>query len=95
MPSGSHSYDRARRLFPQHLWQVTAVAFSDFVRRDGRIRLICSPAITQEDFEAAREASTLSVQAQDLVREELEDLLERPDSVPAAKLLGVDWSGRG
>lgn len=83
------SYDRAVGYFRSTLWQVTAVAFSDFVRRGGQIRLICSPAITPEDFEAAREASTLSVQAQDLVRGELEDLLERPDSVPAAKLLGA------
>jgi superfamily II DNA or RNA helicase len=82
-------YDRAVGFFRSTLIQVTAIAFSDFVRRGGQMRLICSPAITPEDFEAAKEASTLSAQAQRLVREELETLLETPASVPAAKLLGA------
>lgn len=82
-------YDRAVGYFRSTLLQVTAVAFSDFVRRDGRMRLICSPALTPEDFESAREAALLSGRAQALVREDLENLLLAPESVPAAKLLGA------
>lgn len=80
-------YDRAVGYFSSTLLHVVAVAFSDFVRRDGRMRLICSPALRPEDFDAMKAAADPQAQAQGLVRRELEELLARPETVPATKLL--------
>ncbi len=48
------SYDRAVGYFSSTLYHVVALAFSDFVRRGGHMRLICSPALTPEDFAAMK-----------------------------------------
>lgn len=82
-------YDRAVGYFSSTLYQVVALAFSDFVRRGGRMRLVCSPALTQEDFDAMKEADTIGRHLQATVRQDLEALLQRPEAVPATKLLAT------
>ncbi|MBV9383333.1 MAG: DEAD/DEAH box helicase family protein [Streptosporangiaceae bacterium] len=83
------SYDRAVGYFSSALYHVLALAFSDFVRRGGHIRLICSPALTPEDFAAMKEADQIGRYAQSTVRTDLEMLLARPEAVPATKLLAT------
>ena len=82
-------YDRAVGFFSSTLFHVVALAYSDFVRRGGRLRLICSPALSPEDFDAMKEADEIGRYAQSRVRAELQDLLNRPDAVPATRLLAT------
>jgi superfamily II DNA or RNA helicase len=83
------SYDRAVGYFSSALYHVLALAFSDFVRRGGHMRLICSPALTPADFAAMKEADQIGRYAQSTVRADLEMLLARPEAVPATKLLAT------
>lgn len=82
-------YDRAVGYFSSTLLHVVALAYSDFVRRGGRLRLICSPALKPNDFEAMKEAEQIGRHAQALVRAELQELLERPEALPATRLLAT------
>jgi superfamily II DNA or RNA helicase len=85
----SLKYDRAVGYFSSTLYQVVALAFADFVRRGGRMRLICSPALTPEDFTTMKDAEQIGRLAQESVRQDLEMLLRRPEAVPATKLLAT------
>ena len=85
----SRRYDRAVGYFSSTLYQVVAIAFSDFVGRGGRMRLVCSPALAPEDFAAMKEADEIGRRAQATVRQDLDMLLQRPEAVPATKLLAT------
>ncbi|MHC5559293.1 DEAD/DEAH box helicase family protein [Kocuria sp. U4B] len=82
-------YDRAVGYFSSTLYQVVGLAFTDFARRGGRMRLVCSPALTPEDFDAMKQADEIGRRAQETVREDLERLLNNPAAVPATKLLAT------
>ncbi|WP_159451075.1 DEAD/DEAH box helicase family protein [Micromonospora cremea] len=82
-------YDRAVGYFSSTLYHVVALAFSDFVRRDGRMRLICSPALAPEDFATMKEADEIGRYAQSTIRADLQMLLTRPEAVPATRLLAT------
>ncbi|MCC6497157.1 MAG: DEAD/DEAH box helicase family protein [Propionibacteriaceae bacterium] len=85
----SSRYDRAVGYFSSTLYQVVGFAFTDFARRGGRMRLVCSPALTPDDFEVMKTADELGRRAQQTVREDLERLLNNPAAVPATKLLAT------
>jgi superfamily II DNA or RNA helicase len=85
----SVKYDRAVGYFSSTLYQVVGLTFADFARRDGRMRLICSPALTPEDFDTMKSADEIGMRAQQTVREDLERLLDNPAAVPATKLLAT------
>lgn len=53
-PALSHSvqYDRAAGYFSSAIFALAPAAFSDFVERGGRIRLLCSPNLSEADAEA-------------------------------------------
>ncbi len=80
------TYDRAVGYFSSSLFSVTAIAYSDFVTREGHMRLICSPAIKREDFDAMKEGLS---SPQQRLREEMELLLAAPESLPATRLLAT------
>ena len=61
---------------------------SDFVRRGGRMRLICSPALNLPDYEAMQKGMT-EVRSRELIGAHLDDLLAKPEAVPATKLLAT------
>jgi superfamily II DNA or RNA helicase len=82
-------YDRAVGYFSSTLYHVLALAFSDFVQRGGHMRLVCSPALTPEDFAAMKEADQIGRYAQSTVRADLELLLAKPQAVPATRLLAT------
>jgi superfamily II DNA or RNA helicase len=82
-------YDRAVGYFSSTLYQVVGLAFADFARRDGRMRLICSPALTPDDFDAMKDAAEIGRRAQESVRGDLERLLANPAAVTATKLLAT------
>ena len=81
-------YDRAVGYFSSTLYHVLALAFSDFVQRGGHMRLVCSPALTPEDFAAMKEADQIGRYAQSTVRADLEMLLSRPASSASDKTAG-------
>lgn len=85
----STRYDRAVGYFSSTLYQVVGLAFTDFARRGGRLRLVCSPALSLEDFDIMKEADELGRRAQETVREDLERLLSNPAAVPATRLLAT------
>lgn len=82
-------YDRAVGYFSSTLYQVVGLAFADFARRGGRMRLICSPALSPEDFTVMKDADEIGRRAQASVREDLEILLRNPAAVPATRLLAT------
>lgn len=82
-------YDRAVGYFSSTLYQVVGLAFTDFALRGGRMRLVCSPALTPEDFDAMKEADEIGRRAQETVRDDLDRLLANPAAVPATKLLAT------
>lgn len=82
-------YDRAVGYFSSTLLQMVALAYSDFVRRGGRMRLICSPALTPEDFEAMKTAGEIARHAQSEVRRDLHNILSQPNAVPPTRLLAT------
>ena len=81
--------DWAVGYFSSALYHVLALAFPDFVRRGGHMRLIRSPALTSQDFAAMKKADQSGRRAQSAVRADLEMLLARPKAVPATKLLAT------
>lgn len=85
----SVQYDRAVGYFSSTLYQVAAVAYSDFVRRDGHLRLICSPALTAHDFEAMKRGEDLECRLRESVDADLEKLLLEPQALPATRLLAT------
>jgi superfamily II DNA or RNA helicase len=85
----SIKYDRAVGYFSSTLYQVVGLAFTDFARRGGRMRLVCSPALTPEDFDAMKQADEIGRRTQETVREDLDRLLNNPAAVPATKLLAT------
>lgn len=82
-------YDRAVGYFSSTLVHVVAIAFSDFARRGGKMRLICSPSLTIQDFEAMQEGQTAADLAQDTVKSDIEQLLANPTAIPATRLLAT------
>ncbi|GIL29185.1 DEAD/DEAH box helicase family protein [Actinocatenispora comari] len=82
-------YDRAVGYFSSTLYQVVGLAFSDFVRRGGGMRLICSPALSPEDFAVMKDADEIARHAQATVRADLDTLLQHPEAVPATRLLAT------
>ncbi|WP_146072548.1 DEAD/DEAH box helicase family protein [Arthrobacter sp. 4R501] len=82
-------YDRAVGYFSSTLYQVVGLAFTDFARRGGRLRLVCSPALTPEDFDAMKQGDEIGRRAQETVREDLERLLNDPATVPATRLMAT------
>jgi superfamily II DNA or RNA helicase len=80
-------YDRAVGFFSSSLYQVIALAFADFVSRDGMMRLVCSPRLTEEDFMAMKNG--VERRAQQTLREDFEALLAHTETLPAARLLAT------
>jgi superfamily II DNA or RNA helicase len=82
-------YERAVGFFSSSLFHVVAVAYSDFVRRGGHMRLICSPALTQDDFEAMKTADEIGRYLQEQVQSEIQELLRRPETIAPTRLLAT------
>ncbi|MGX1769503.1 DEAD/DEAH box helicase family protein [Dietzia sp. NPDC055343] len=82
-------YDRAVGYFSSALYQVVGLAFADFAIRGGKMRLICSPALTPDDYELMKDAYDLARRAQESVRKDLDEMLANPAAAPATKLLAT------
>ena len=54
------TYDRAVGYFRSSIFFVTGVAMTDFAQRDGRMRVVCSPSLTEEDQQVIRTTGGIS-----------------------------------
>jgi superfamily II DNA or RNA helicase len=83
----SISYDRAVGYFSSAIFGVLPQAFTDFAERGGKMRLVCSPVVSPQDFQwmhsmAAREISEVFTTS-------LEELGSDPDLAGPVNLLAA------
>jgi superfamily II DNA or RNA helicase len=71
-------YDRAVGYFRSSFYSLTGVATARFALRGGRIRLLCSPELTEEDVTAIQEGLDQRAALDTAVRRELEQILRYP-----------------
>jgi superfamily II DNA or RNA helicase len=82
-------YDRAVGYFRSSLYILVGVAFSDFASANGKMRLVCSTALTRDDVKAIQEGlSTRSVMTAVLKRD-LDEMVNDPHGMPVVQLLAT------
>jgi len=87
--AAAHKYDRAVGYFSSAIYALAWPSLREFVDNGGRIRLICSPVLSDEDVAAM----TAGYAARDddaqgtLLKEEFRQLLVTPGTVKPAKVL--------
>jgi len=82
-------YDRAVGFFSSTIYIIAWPALKDFVRRGGRMRIICSPLLTEEDKEALTQGYLARVEEETAKRlaEEIRQLLASPFLEKPARVL--------
>src|SRR5207248_2258544 len=71
-------YDRAVGYFRSSFYSLTGIATARFALRGGRIRLLCSPELTEEDLIAIQEGLDQRAALDIALRRELEQILRYP-----------------
>src|SRR4051794_27690923 len=71
----AETYDRAAGYFRASLFALVGLAFSDFARRGGKMRLVCSPSLTKDDAEAIERGLDERERLEDSLRNDLRRLL--------------------
>lgn len=88
--SQADSYDRAVGYFRSSIYSLTANATIEFARRGGKLRLVCSPTLTQEDVQAIDEGyQSRNMAVLQLLEREVDRLLSSIDFRDHAKILGT------
>jgi superfamily II DNA or RNA helicase len=82
-------YRRAVGFFRSSLYAIAGLAFADFLRRDGRIRLICSPSFTKEDLEAIGSGLTWRQASDARIASDLQAIITNPSAIPAVQFLAT------
>jgi len=74
------SYDRAVGFFNSTIYMIAWPSLKDFVKRQGKMRVICSPVLSAEDMEALGEGYEGRLKEQNRIRltEEINRMLEDP-----------------
>ncbi|WP_367394713.1 DEAD/DEAH box helicase family protein [Cupriavidus sp. Agwp_2] len=87
--AAAHAYDRAVGYFSSAIYALAWPSLREFVENQGRIRLICSPVLSDDDVNAmAVGYSARDDDAQGtLIKEEFRRLLATPGTVKPAKVL--------
>ncbi len=80
-PALSHSvsYDRAAGYFSSSLIAIAPLAYSSFVSRNGRMRLICSPHVSAIDAERLTLAIDASIPETDELMSDIAQLIDSDD----------------
>ena len=83
------SYDRAVGFFSSTVYTIAWSTLKDFVRRGGKMRIICSPVLSDEDIKALEEGYSARVEKDVTARlaEEVKHLLDNPTLQEPAKVL--------
>ena len=77
--SNATRYDRAVGFFRSSVFLLIGPDFLSFALRGGRVRLLCSPSLTEEDYEAIRNGYELrDMHLQNVVDRDIDDLLTVP-----------------
>ena len=87
--SRASQYDRAVGFFSSSLYAAVSVALSQFIERGGRIRLVCSPHLSQNDIEAIERGLSLREQIEANLLAEVRSLANDPANIPAVELLAT------
>jgi superfamily II DNA or RNA helicase len=82
-------YDRAAGYFRSSIFNLVAVAVSDFVIRGGRMRLICSPSLSDEDEQVIRRLGVQPDSVERSLTVDLEAALEDAEQLPVVELLAT------
>ncbi|OWW18370.1 DEAD/DEAH box helicase family protein [Noviherbaspirillum denitrificans] len=87
--AAAHTYDRAVGYFSSAIYALAWPSLREFVDNGGRIRLICSPVLSEGDVSAMTAGyAARNEEAQgNLLKEEFRQLLTTPGSVKPAKVL--------
>lgn len=87
--SVAERYDRAAGYFRSSLFVMVGVAMSDFALRGGRMRLVCSPQLSEKDKAGIEQGITWRDHLSDALVEDLQRMLEVPDNRPVVELLAT------
>jgi len=87
--SVANYYDRAVGYFRSSLYVLVGVAMSDFALQGGRIRLICSPSLAEEDIEAIEKGISVRDKLDELLLAEMRAVLEDPRNRRPVELLAT------
>src|SRR5215475_13370452 len=81
------SYDRAVGYFRSSVYHLVGVALSDFALRGGRMRMVCSPSLSESDRGAMLDGEPRSLEAS--LSQDLRDVLLHPEERPVTELLAT------
>lgn len=87
--AAAKTYDRAVGFFSSSIYVLAWSSLKSFVANGGRMRLICSPVLSDDDHEAMREGYSARAMedANESIRSEFRRMLESPDLVKPTKVL--------
>jgi superfamily II DNA or RNA helicase len=85
----SSAYDRAVGFFRSSFYSVAGASTASFALRGGRIRLLCSPDLTEDDVRAIELGLSLRDAVDQAAQRELARILEHPLAQPAVQLLAA------
>lgn len=84
------TYDRGVGYFRSSIFHVTGVAMADFAQRGGRMRVVCSPSLTDEDQEVIRNTGGITEsQIVESIRKDLARALDDVAEHAALQLLAT------
>lgn len=84
------AYDRAVGFFRSTVLELARFEVLDFVRRGGRLRVVCCPDLTEEDINAiTRGYLERSTVARERLERQVDELLSLPDLRPHAEILAT------
>ncbi len=82
-------YDRAVGFFSSTIYAVISVALANFVERGGKMRLICSPQLAEEDIDAIKRGLELREQIDKSLIQDIRDLTKSPIGNLGVELLAT------
>lgn len=87
--SRAATFDRAVGYFRSTIFNLTGAAVARFALRNGRIRLVCSPDIPEEDAKAIDSALSLRTTVETALLRELEQVLDNPEARSGVEMLSA------
>jgi len=85
----SIGYDRAVGFFRSSFFSIAGAPTASFALRGGRVRLLCSPDLTEEDAAAIKRGIDMQEVIDEAARRELDRVLAFPLARPAVELLAA------
>src|SRR5450631_1730356 len=82
-------YDRAVGFFSSTIYAIAWSALKDFVKRGGKMRIICSRVLSIADIDALEEGYSARIEVEEALRltEEIKQLLDKPALETPTKVL--------